>query len=179
MTKIVFQNDKMLTLGGKLIIPVQGVGPGPAPSIPNVRIGNRLWSTVYVDEEMCGLTAVTSVTKHDETIYMFRYSDLVNVTFTDNWRIPNMSDYNDLVSTVGASNGNSLISTLDGGSDTYGLNLYKTGLWGASWQEVANTGRAYFADLDGTQQVNISGGDIDYGNWGEGSAVPFRLVKDA
>lgn len=128
---------------------------------------------------MCGVTAIASVTLHDEIIYMFRYEDLVNVSFTDNWRIPTMSDYNDLVNTVGASNGNTLISTLDGGSDTYGLNLYKTGLWGVSWQEVANTGRAYFADLDGYSQVNIASGDISYGNWGLGSAVPFRLVKDA
>lgn len=149
----------------------------PAPSIPSVQIGNRLWSTVYVDEEMCGLTAVTSITRHDKRIYMFRYSDLVNVTFTDNWRIPNISDYNDLVNTVGANNGNSLLSTLEGGTNSYGLNLYWTGMWRNSKQSVINTTRAYFADLDGSSQVNISSGKISYGNWG--GAVPFRLVKNA
>lgn len=149
----------------------------PEPSIPSVRIGNRLWSTIYINEEMSGVTATTSITKHNLTIYMFKYSDLANVTLADNWRIPNMSDYNDLVNTVGASNGNSLISTLDGGTDTYGLNLYKTGMWKVSKQAVINTGRAYFADLNGTSQVNISSGNISYGNWN--GAVPFRLVKDA
>lgn len=169
-------NGRPLLLGKPLVF---GGETPPEPSIPSVRIGNRLWSTVYVNEEMCGVSAITSVSLHNETIYMFRYSDLVNVTFTDNWRIPNMSDYNDLINTVGASNGLSLISTLDYGTDTYGLNLYYTGMWRSSKQEVINTGRAYFADLNGTQQVNISGGNIAYGNWGEGSAVPFRLVKDA
>lgn len=148
----------------------------PEPSIPSVRIGNRLWSTVYLNEEMCGVTATTSITKHNLTIYMFKYSNLTNVTFADNWRIPNMSDYNDLVNTVGASNGSSLISTLDGGTNTYGLNLYMTGLW--SNNAITNTTRAYFADLNGSQQVNISGGTISYGRW-RSASVPFRLVKDA
>lgn len=160
----------------------------PTPSIPSVTIGNQIWSTVYVDPTISGIQSTHTETLHGQTIHYYTYPQLENVTFPDGWRIPLYDDCTTLSTYYQSNNkvASSIISTLDGGTDDYGLNLYLTGYWRESSRN--NITRAYLtiAPYSGSTKgaiyyilnsnsqstTSILSSKLNV------TATPFRLVKD-
>lgn len=159
----------------------------PTPSIPSVTIGNQIWSTVYVDPTISGVQSTHTETLHGQTIHYYTYSQLENVTFPDGWRLPLYDDCTTLSTYFKSNNkdASSIISTLDGGTDEYGLNLYLTGYWKRS--SINNNTRAYLTIAPYTDSYMYA---ISY-ELGNNSLVknvilsynlnvtasPFRLIK--
>lgn len=153
------------------------------PPVPEdgVLIGDVIWSKFYVDYSISGVNPRKTYTYHNKSIAFYAYNDLRNVTFPNNWRLPTSSDYNNLYQTVGRNGGNKLISVEDGGTDDYGMNLYKTGyLSGSYYSTKNNTGTAYFMYYSSTYLVYATTDTLS--NIGESyvstsyKAIPIRLV---
>lgn len=160
----------------------------PTPSIPSVQIGNQIWSTVYVDPTISGVQSTHTETLHGQTIHYYTYTQLENVTFPDGWRLPLYDDCTTLSTYYRANNKgvSSIISTLDGGTDEYGLNLYLTGYWRRS--SISNNTRAYLTIAQFTDSYMYA---ISYGLDSDALyknvilqynlnvfASPIRLIKD-
>ena len=162
----------------------------PTPSISSVTIGNQIWSTVYVDPTISGVQSEHTETLHGQTIHYYTYAQSQNMTFQDGWRLPTYEDVSTLRSYFydRGLGGESLISTLDNGTDVYQLNLFITGLWSKSSSSLLNTTGAFctIAYYDLVERVyafgfrtthnNIYGANIN--SYLEDRSVPIRLVKD-
>lgn len=105
------------------------IWPEETEFVPYVTIGTQQWSTVYVDQTLSGVTPYRKKKVHDILIGFYQYSELAWVVFPDGWRLATYNDINTLKTYLvnNGYNGSAVISTLDGGTDIYGLNLFLVG----------------------------------------------------
>lgn len=181
----------MITIKPLTIMAARPTPPTPpGPSIPSVTIGNQIWSTVYVDPTISGIQSAHTETIHGQTIHYYTYAQTQNMTFGDGWRVPSRDDLSSLRSyfyDMGYG-GNSLISTLDGGDDLFGLNLYITGIWNEEGSSLVSEIGAFctIAYYEYNESIygfgfrlrnsNVYGSNIN--SYLEYRSVPIRLVKD-
>lgn len=163
-------------LGSTLVY--QSVAPGPPVPEDGVLIGNVIWSKFYVDYSISGVNPRRTYTYHNKDIAFYAYNDLRSVTFPNNWRLPTSSDYSNLLQTVGDRNGYKLISIEDGGTDDYGMNLYKTGYVTGTYYKTKNaTDSAYFMYYGSSYIVNASTYYLGTTTVSTSyKAIPIRLV---
>lgn len=152
-----------------------------------VQIGNQIWSRKYLTAADVGITPVHTETVHGETIAFFTRAQLVNATLPTGWRLPTQSDFNTLKNYVGAANGKKLVSTVDGGTDDYGMNLYDLGIYWSITGSIPYDG-SYFMAYDtykfcgaygrtsGDAYVNFPETDLSGYALGDYSTA-WRLIK--
>jgi len=161
-------------------------GAAPAPPVPadGVLIGDQIWSKFYVNIDFCGVAPKTTRTYHDLVISYYERSQLSSLTFPDNWRLPNRTDISILKKYVGERQGQKLVSVEDGGTDEYGLNLYKTGyLTGRSYSTFKQGSWATFSRYGDYIAYAGSGSSTDnpideFYDTTSKKATPFRLILD-
>ena len=81
MSKIIFQNNKMLTLGGCLIIPVQGTGPAP---LYTITIGTSSHGSVTASTLSASEGTVITLTATPDTDYQLDYFTLDGIALVGN-----------------------------------------------------------------------------------------------
>ena len=158
--------------------------PGPPVPADGVLIGNQIWSKFYVNMDFCGVAPKNTRTYHGLVISYYERSQLSSLTFPDNWRLPNRTDISILKKYVGERRGEKLVSVEDGGTDEYGLNLYKTGYLTGSYYSTFKQGSwATFSRYGDYIAYAGSGSSYDnpiteYYDTTRKKATPFRLILD-
>ena len=81
MSKIIFQNNKMLTLGGCLIIPVQGTGPAP---LYTITIGTSSHGSVTASALSASAGTTITLTATPDTDYQLSYFTVNGIAIVGN-----------------------------------------------------------------------------------------------
>ena len=191
MTKIVFQNGKILTLGGKWIIPDTGVGPEPGPQ-DEVQIGDQIWKSknLAIDDGGEGIyTQTVNYGEGDVVEYYYTWEAAVRVAGSvSGWHLPTDAEWNTLANTVGSSTASMKLRSTFGwtngnGTDDYGFTALPAGehtnryyylynrayFWTATQR---NTSNAYYCALLADME------NMYAGNSSKTYAKSVRLLKD-
>lgn len=196
MSKIIFENGKILTLGGKWIIPVSGVGPEPGPQ-DEVQIGDQIWKSknLAVDDGQGGIyTQTVNYGQGDVVEYYYDWYAAVRIAATvQGWHLPTTSEWDALATAVGGSStaGTKLKTTTGwsengNGTDDFGFSAFPAGnRYSGSFY---NLGRyAYFWTATEYSSPNAYYRNFSYWSASMNSsdynktsyAYSVRLVKDA